>query len=542
MSAMVNVILGSSVIAGAVLCWLAFESYRRWNEPGATVFGVFLFLWGVVPFLAWATAGLPDALTELLFMLPWCLGTIGWVLFALRYTGTYTRRNHLLVVGLAAPTLFLFFWQFDLPGEELTTLMEAFGILSLSFYSGLALVGVLLIVRVILRYEHLRARSGWAVIVAGATPSLAFTVFGNLVDEGEITSLAAGIFTGSFVLVAVTAGLALFRYDLFDPAPAAGTIGERAVGRETDDLIAVVDTQDRLLWLNEPAQNTLNGVSSGPPERSLADVIGHSSEELAGTATVEMATADGTRQFDPQVSKLSDQHDRRLGTIISLRDVTDREIRKQRLEVLNRILRHNLRNQTSVIEANTEVVVDELDDEELLEHLETTMASAKSLTELGGKAKHIEELLGEESTRREEIDARELLEEIADESRSRWPSATVQVSTTGPTTIETDPRHLRLVVENLVENAIEHATDAATVELVARPANDPYSIQVDVIDDGPGIPDSEVAVIERGTETPLEHGSGIGLWVSNWAVREIGGELSFHEPDGGSGTVVRVRL
>ncbi|WP_197428665.1 HAMP domain-containing histidine kinase, partial [Halapricum sp. CBA1109] len=45
-------------------------------------------------------------------------------------------------------------------------------------------------------------------------------------------------------------------------------------------------------------------------------------------------------------------------------------------------------------------------------------------------------------------------------------------------------------------------------------------------------PDDELDAIDSGTETPLRHGTGLGLWQLTWAVRTMGGELSFDTDDG----------
>ena len=66
-------------------------------------------------------------------------------------------------------------------------------------------------------------------------------------------------------------------------------------------------------------------------------------------------------------------------------------------------------------------------------------------------------------------------------------------------------------------------------------------MEVRVADDGPGIPAAEVNVLERGYETPLEHGSGLGLWIVNWIVTESGGGISFDENDP-RGSVVTLRF
>jgi signal transduction histidine kinase len=63
---------------------------------------------------------------------------------------------------------------------------------------------------------------------------------------------------------------------------------------------------------------------------------------------------------------------------------------------------------------------------------------------------------------------------------------------------------------------------------------------VTISENGPGIPDEERRVLEAGTETPLEHSSGLGLWFAYWLVHYVGGDITLDVDDGG--TTVAVTL
>jgi signal transduction histidine kinase len=103
-------------------------------------------------------------------------------------------------------------------------------------------------------------------------------------------------------------------------------------------------------------------------------------------------------------------------------------------------------------------------------------------------------------------------------------------------------RLLSVAVENLLENAVEHNdADRPRVDVAVDPAtgDDRYT-RLSVADDGPVIPEPELAVLRKGVETPLEHGSGIGLWLVHWAVTAAGGDVTFErtEPRGNVVTLV----
>jgi len=99
------------------------------------------------------------------------------------------------------------------------------------------------------------------------------------------------------------------------------------------------------------------------------------------------------------------------------------------------------------------------------------------------------------------------------------------------------------VVGNLVDNAIDacRAVDRPRVELTVRGTED--SVEIDVRDNGPGIPDHlREAVFQRGysTKEPAPGGRGIGLALVRLVCRQRGGSVVTTRP--GGTTVFRVQL
>lgn len=74
-------------------------------------------------------------------------------------------------------------------------------------------------------------------------------------------------------------------------------------------------------------------------------MIGVSPDALDDGETTAIQTVDGVRQCSITRSTVGTSVERR--TVFVVRDVTQRQTRKQRLEVLNRVLRHNLRNEAT---------------------------------------------------------------------------------------------------------------------------------------------------------------------------------------------------
>jgi two-component system sensor histidine kinase KdpD len=103
-----------------------------------------------------------------------------------------------------------------------------------------------------------------------------------------------------------------------------------------------------------------------------------------------------------------------------------------------------------------------------------------------------------------------------------------------------DPVQIDQVLANLLENAIRHSPSGGTVEVDV--ATQDGSIQVRVVDQGPGIPaDERERVFDafyRGEKRPERPGSGLGLAIAKAVVVAHGGRIWIEEAPGGGTAVV----
>jgi signal transduction histidine kinase len=96
-------------------------------------------------------------------------------------------------------------------------------------------------------------------------------------------------------------------------------------------------------------------------------------------------------------------------------------------------------------------------------------------------------------------------------------------------TLEADAERLHQVIANLVENAVRHSPRNSTVLVRATAA--PDGARFEVIDEGPGIPEAEVAhVFERfyradTARSSTDGGAGLGLAIARWIVELHGGDI-----------------
>ncbi|WP_269853236.1 sensor histidine kinase [Streptomyces sp. RPT161] len=101
-----------------------------------------------------------------------------------------------------------------------------------------------------------------------------------------------------------------------------------------------------------------------------------------------------------------------------------------------------------------------------------------------------------------------------------------------------DAERLHQVVSNLIDNAVRHSPPSGRVTVRARRGAGPESLELEVLDEGPGIPESQRSkVFERFSRgsIPAPHGSGsdggtgLGLAIARWAVELHGGRIRVAE-------------
>ncbi len=144
------------------------------------------------------------------------------------------------------------------------------------------------------------------------------------------------------------------------------------------------------------------------------------------------------------------------------------------------------------------------------------------------------------------VDVGALVAGVADGFRPDLDGTGVTLEVDVPSTpvrCDADPDRLGQVVGNLTENALKYAF--GKVRLVVP--DDPDHPTIEVVDDGPGIPEADVShVFERLYQTRArprrkETGSGLGLAIVRELVTAMGGTVEISSQEG-RGTRMVVRM
>lgn len=250
----------------------------------------------------------------------------------------------------------------------------------------------------------------------------------------------------------------------------------------------------------------------------------------------EVRGADGLATIDFSVKPVTDEDDNVSLLVFEGRDITALQRHKRHLEVMQRVMRHNMRNDITKLRGWTEMMREEPDAEKRAEQFDTVDQIFDKWVAMTEKTKQIRTVLDSQRGQDVHLEPETLVEEAVAPVREEYtdcsvvthvPDADVQV-----------PATLLDAVRELVENAAKVTQDPAIEVEVGRSA-DGWT-EVSVRDDGPGMPDMEADVLENGKETPLNHGQGLGLWMVRMIVTQAGGDAVVTSTNGGTDICLRL--
>jgi signal transduction histidine kinase len=314
---------------------------------------------------------------------------------------------------------------------------------------------------------------------------------------------------------------------MFEFHPATSRAAERAALEDLRQPVLVLDEAGRVVEMNAAAEELFCAEESAIT-RPVSAVVG---AEIPPDVTERRLSiqSDGQQaEFRIDSSPLTDSGGNHVGYLLLFQNITEEVQRKEQLAVLNRVLRHNLRNKLTVAQGHIQVASQTVTDEAGASSLEQAEGALRNLLDTSEQAREVERVLGGNSDR-QSVELRPLLERLAEQTAERDPNASVAVESPA-LSVRTNELLLQAVISQLLENAVEH-TDSPVVTVRVETGDEYLTLAVE--DEGPGIPDHELRVLESGEETALEHGSGLGLWLIRWGVDRLGGDIEFQTgPDG----------
>lgn len=246
---------------------------------------------------------------------------------------------------------------------------------------------------------------------------------------------------------------------------------------------------------------------------------------------------------DPQIVDLSlspyRSNDKRIGLIMEVSTV-DRPLRIARDEAmlaqqeharsLLRGLAHEIKNPLGGLRGAAQLLARQLPDEELSEYTNIIIREADRLQGL------IDRMLGP-TTRpcRDVVNLHEVLEHVRKIIIAGAPEGVQVTFDYDPSIPEcmTDRDRLVQVLLNIAGNALQALQDAGKIVFRSRIVSNftiggrrhPLAACIQIIDDGPGIPEGLIDQIFFPLVTGTDHGTGLGLSIAQATMNQLGGVI-----------------
>jgi signal transduction histidine kinase len=400
---------------------------------------------------------------------------------------------------------------------------------------GFAAVGSALILYNLLAANYVRV---WQVslVFCSTAAAILFELF-----ESSLPGAVPGVDYPAIAVVGVGVSylVGLYRYDLFGYTP----VDMADVIDSITAPVVVLNPAERVIDFNASAEQLFPGIARGTrmesalPEEVVATIS--AVESADGDSEVTLTHGDEERVYRLYAAPL-DSFGTSDGLAVTFRDVTAQRRQQEQLDLLNQIhrraLRHNIRNEVNIVQANTQALVETLGGERRAQANDAYEA-ATDLSSMSQKARTLSDVV----QRRHElstVDMSNLVEQVVEEYREQFSDTAFVVSSPQTCRVAV-PIGFPEAIENLVENAAEH-NDGSSQYVDSTISERSAETVLEVRNNGPGIPPQELATIESREETPLEHGTGVGLWIVQWVADAAVATVEYET--GEDGTVATVRF
>ena len=232
---------------------------------------------------------------------------------------------------------------------------------------------------------------------------------------------------------------------------------------------------------------------------------------------------------------------------ISKQETYAKRLEEQRnnLELLNQVMRHDIRNDLQLIDAYASELTDHVDPEG--EKFRSIIADAASDSiALTNTARDLAAMMLESDPELQTISLPTIIEQECDAVSSTYPNAEITIEHPIPGQDVIGSEMIDTVFRNILRNAVQHndkSTPKVTVTgTVTMGKYDDDVVEIRILDNGPGVPDSrKEEIFGHGAHGLDSSGTGIGLYFADTIIEDSHGHV-WVEDSGQEGAVFVVQL
>lgn len=206
-------------------------------------------------------------------------------------------------------------------------------------------------------------------------------------------------------------------------------------------------------------------------------------------------------------------------------DLTQQRSNEQAIRILNRVLRHNLRNEANIILGCLGELADHVTDDDA-GHVETATRRIEQLLDRADTARRLETVLtADPDVELDSLDLAPVLRAEVASLEDKFPRAEVVLENCPEVAVAAD-KSLGDALEAVLENAVVHNDGEHPSVSVSVDANEDW-VTVSVADDGPGLQgEDEETVFGLAERSQVYHGGGFDLFYVSKLIERYSGRLS----------------
>ncbi|MCD6171493.1 MAG: PAS domain S-box protein [Thermoplasmata archaeon] len=219
-----------------------------------------------------------------------------------------------------------------------------------------------------------------------------------------------------------------------------------------------------------------------------------------------------------------------------IKDITPIEEAREKLEIYNSMLRHDITNRLQIAIATLELLREEESKEEADELIKKAFDNLISINDLLLKLRMISIA---SNKKLKKVDLSESITKSIEYFRKIAEEKSIKIRYDGSGGYVIADEMLVNIFSNLIENSIKHS-ECKNIYISVKESNDEYIIEIR--DDGKGIPEEiKDKIFEMGVKSRESRGSGLGLHLTKMIIESYGGKIFLKDVEKGAAFEIHLK-
>ncbi|MFB6293378.1 MAG: PAS domain S-box protein [Halonotius sp.] len=260
-------------------------------------------------------------------------------------------------------------------------------------------------------------------------------------------------------------------------------------------------------------------------QERLQDALGSAATGEFVRYETDVRGTDGLGTIDFSAKPVTNEAGEVTLLVVEGREITAERRQQQHMAMMQRVMRHNMRNDLNKVRGWAQMIAEEPDAGERAAHLDRVETIIDEWETMTDGIKQLKQLTDADATARSAIDMQMLVDQLTAWSCEAELDVSLETSCPDASTVWV-AGSVKDAIEQVLTLASTESADedsAAEISMSSTP-EDWVAITIEVT--GSGLTEMETEVLTTGEETALTHAQGIEVWLLRTMIGEIGGSIS----------------